>query len=299
MGADTAAVADVVAPAAVPVAKAPAVNLVAAKAEPAKAEAKTETKADPAKKGPEQHELFLSATFPEDDPLAKGGHTGLPDWKTLLGIIPEPAAKLVHNIRADYTRKTQEFSARDKAQIAEINNLKAELAREKQQVEQLTSPELRAKLEALKKGAEGADPYTREGQAALRKAEAVALFEEMLEPVRQRAAEEAAEAKWSAFVAMNPDIKTPEIRVAVAKLIRDREAAGRPIDLTDAYAIVKGQLAQKQAGRLSADATAAAEERARTLAMTGGGDLASDSTTEPTFTSAVDAYKYLKARGHK
>ena len=61
----------------------------------------------------EEYELSLDELIGadlNDHPDLKGGHKGLPDYKKILEHLPENGRKLMGNLRASYTQKTQEIA---------------------------------------------------------------------------------------------------------------------------------------------------------------------------------------------
>ena len=69
---------------------------------------------DIAKNGPVKTPETMSVeTLSEVDGLDEGGHKGI-DYNRVINNLPEEAQKLLSNLRADYTRKTQELASQRK-----------------------------------------------------------------------------------------------------------------------------------------------------------------------------------------
>ena len=73
-------------------------------------EALAQAKAEPAPPTPETMTIEQLAEVELND---EGGHKGI-DYNKVVSSLPEEAQKLMANLRADYTRKTQELSAQRK-----------------------------------------------------------------------------------------------------------------------------------------------------------------------------------------
>ncbi len=282
----------------------PAAQLPAALAGGAKTDAaKTEAAKVEAAPVVDPVEALLAAEFPPDDPIWKGDHKIGKSYDEVLKHATPEVKALVANLRKLTTTKTTEAARLvSEAQAARAKD-NAALATERARFEAMHTAEFKANLDRLKASAAEADPFTAEGQEAIAEAKAAALFEKMMAPEREAAkvaAEaaklEAQKAQWAAFVAQNPDIKEPAVRARVAAILK----AKPHFDLEEAYQWQRGETHTAEAQRLKAEANMTVEQRAKLLALTGGGGAGGGSTpAKPKFRNAVEAYEWHKARGAK
>lgn len=232
-----------------------------------------------------------------EDPVFKADHKGLPPTADILAVLPEPGRKLVANILRDYTQKRQADSEAARLAKTEADQVRAELAQVRGELAALNSPEFLENLQAIKAKGEKADRFTVEGQEAIAEARAAALFERMLRPVQERLEIQARKAAIDAFVAQNPDIKTPEIRDAVVKLLK---APGNDaMSLETAYRLVTGQRAIEERDRLRAERETDTEARRRTVEITAGGGHGPSEQAPKHFKKATDALDYFMSQGMK
>lgn len=244
----------------------------------------------------EAHEAFLTAEFDPEDPLWKGGHTGLPTFEQILEVTSEPGRKFLANVRADYTRKTTELAREREAMRTQLATESASIAAERERLANLATPEFKQHLETLKAAAKGADPFTAEGQEALAEAKAVALYEKMIAPIQEQVASEARKAHFRSYIAANPDFEQPETRKGVMAILQ----AKPHLELEEAHDLWRGSRAREEATRLRTLQSGSDAERTKTLRQTGAGGLANTETEEvPTFKNATQALAYHQARGMK
>lgn len=216
----------------------------------------------------------------DDHPELKGGHKGLPDYKKILEHLPENGRKLVGNLRASYTQKTQELAAAR----AQLEQERAALQRDR---ELLTRSEFAQKVKEQAEAPLQHDPWSDEGlQERIDKAAALKM-QAMLAPLQQDLVAQQRQVALDAFKSQHPDLTSDEVRMPVAKLLMERPE----LKLEDAYYIVKGQHARQQS-----DAAKQAQRDALKKTSTGN---AVRNSTPPKFKSAWDAYQYHKANGTK
>jgi len=214
----------------------------------------------------------------DDHPELKGGHKGLPDYKKILEHLPENGRKLVGNLRASYTQKTQELAGMKQQLEAE----RAALARDR---ELLTKSEFAEQVRVTASAPLQHDPWSEEGlQERIDKAAAIKM-QSMLAPLQQDLAAQQRQVALDSFKSQHPDLTSDEIRMPVAKLLMDRPE----LRLEDAYFIVKGQVTKQ-----SNDALKTAQRE--TLKKTSTGN-AVRSAEPPKFKDAWTAYQWHKSHG--
>lgn len=158
-------------------------------------------------------------------------------WDDAIGQVPPDIAKLMKNMRADYTRKTQELA-----------DQRREFVRER---------------EALMKGAETLkevevpdyDPFNEQSINARIEAEVTRRLQEVLAPMQQEYETMAAEDSYNSFLQAHPDFREDQaLRSEVQHLLEGNEA----LDLETAYWAAKGKAAKLQREK---DATRKKAER--------------------------------------
>lgn len=224
-------------------------------------------------------EELVGPTY-DEHPDLKGGHKGLPDYRKILEHLPENGRKLVGNLRASYTQKTQEIAA-----------LKAQLEQERVALQRdrelMTKSEFAAKVKEQAEAPLQHDPWSDEGLQERVQKEAAQMMQKMLAPLQQDLETQKRQMALDSFKSQHPDLTSDDIRVPVAKLLVDRPE----LKLEDAYFIVKGQLARQQA-----DAAKAAQREILKKTSTGN---AVRNAAPPKFKDAWSAYNYWKANGTK
>lgn len=214
----------------------------------------------------------------DEHPDLKGGHKGLPDYKKILEHLPENGRKLLGNLRASYTQKTQEISDLRKALEAE----RAQLARDR---ELLSNSEWAQQVRAQAEAPLQHDAWSDEGLEERINQKAAQMMQQMLTPLQQDLESQRRQVALDSFKSQHPDLTSDEIRMPVAKLLMERPE----LKLEDAYFIVKGQVARQQ--------TEAVKQVQRdTLKKTSTG-TAVRNAQPPKFRSAWDAYQWHKANG--
>jgi hypothetical protein len=222
---------------------------------------------------------LLDSSF-DEHPELKGGHKGLPDYKKILEHLPENGRKLVGNLRASYTQKTQELAGMK----AQLEQERAALARDR---ELMTKSEFAQKVKEQATAPLQHDPWSDEGLQERINKQAAQMMQQMLEPLQQDLETQRRQVSLDSFKTQHPDLTSDEVRMPVAKLLMERPE----LRLEDAYFIVKGQLTRQQS-----DAVKTAQRE--TLKKTSTGNAVRNSSP-PKFKSAWDAYQYHKANGTK
>lgn len=180
-------------------------------------------------------EELLAATSTSNDPALAGGHTGV-DWDKTLASLPEEARKLLGNLRADYTRKSQAVAEQTKRMESERKAL--------------TNSEAYKKLvEASKQETGEFDPYSPDSFIAKIKSEVSKQMLESLKPVVEKQQEDEARASVASFISEHPDLAEKPMKIAVAKELQANES----ITFEQAYWIVKGRAETTRAGKLETE----------------------------------------------
>ena len=156
----------------------------------------------------------------EDPLLNQGNHKGF-DYNKVMSELPDEAKMMLGNLRADYTRKTQELAAMRKQLEAEreafINN---EFT---QNLAEMASKEVKF------------DPYDDASVEARIEKEVATRLQEMMKPLQTQYELNQRQAKLEQFKAEHPDLT--EYKTDIAKLLMTDES----LSLERAYFIVKGQ----------------------------------------------------------
>lgn len=232
---------------------------------------------------PEVEELSLDDLLDsslDEHPELKGGHKGLPDYKKILEHLPENGRKLVGNLRASYTQKTQEIAGLRQ----QLEQERAALARDR---ELMSKSEFAQKVKEQAEAPLQHDPWSDEGLQERINKQAAQMMQQMLAPLQQDLEVQKRQVALDSFKSQHPDLTSDEVRMPVAKLLMERPE----LKLEDAYFIVKGQLTRQQS-----DAVKQAQRD--TLKKTSTGNAVRNAAP-PKFKSAWEAYQYHKANGMK
>lgn len=220
-------------------------------------------------------ESLVSSEY-DDHPELKGGHKGLPDYKKILEHLPENGRKLVGNLRASYTQKTQELS-----------QLRAQLEQERRTLENeralLSESEFAKSVKAQAEAPLQHDPWSDEGLQERINKQAAEMMQKMLSPLQQDLEAQRLKVSLDSFKSQHPDLTSDEIRVPVAKLLMERPE----LKLEDAYFIVKGQVTRQQS-------EAVKQVQRETLKKTSTGNAVRNAAP-PKFKDAWTAYQWHKA----
>lgn len=216
----------------------------------------------------------------DDHPELKGGHKGLPDYKKILEHLPENGRKLLGNLRASYTQKTQE-----------IADLRKQLESERAQLERdrklMTESEFAQHVRAQAEAPLQHDAWSDEGLQERINKQAAQMMQQMLTPLQQDLEAQRRQVALDSFKSQHPDLTSDEIRMPVAKLLMERPE----LKLEDAYFIVKGQVSRQQ--------TEAVRQAQRdTLKKTSTGNAVRNAAP-PKFKDAWSAYQWHKSNGGK
>ena len=144
------------------------------------------------------------------------------DFRAVIDKLPDDAKTLIGNLRADYTRKTQELASQRKQLESEMKALT--------ESEFFTKVRERAEAPDVE-----LDPYNTDSFNQRIEQEVARRLQEMYEPVRQQQELQMRQLKLQEFKTANPDLETYKTEVA-AELKKNPN-----ISLQDAYFIVKGR----------------------------------------------------------
>lgn len=181
-----------------------------------------------AKAEPIPEEMSLE-TLTEVEGLDEGGHKGI-NYNKVISDLPDDARALLSNIRADYTRKTQEL-AEQRRQLEHLQNSLLKGA------EQL--PEVGEKVEL--------DPYDTQSFEQRIQQEVAQRLQEMMQPMREEQHRLTKRAQLDKFKAENPDLM--DYKTEIAQMLKSNEN----ISLEDAYHIVKGRALNETNKKLKAE----------------------------------------------
>ena len=222
---------------------------------------------------------LINADF-GDDPVRRGTHRGIPDYKKVLEHIPENGRKLVQNLRASYTQKTQE-----------IADLRKQLEAERAQLERdrklMTESEFAQQVRQLAEAPLQHDAWSDEGLQERINKQAAEMMQKMLTPLQQDLETQRRQVALDSFKQQHPDLTSDDIRLPVARLLMDRPE----LKLEDAYFIVKGQVSRQQS-----EAVRTAQRE--TLKKTSTGNAVRNAAP-PKFKDAWSAYQWHKTNGGK
>jgi Skp family chaperone for outer membrane proteins len=208
----------------------------------------------------------------------RGTHRGIPDYKKVLEHIPENGRKLVQNLRASYTQKTQEISDLRKA----LEGERAQLERDRKL---MTESEFAQQVRQLASAPLQHDAWSDEGLQERINKQAAEMMQKMLQPLQQDLDTQRRQVALDSFKSQHPDLVSDDIRMPVARLLVDRPE----LKLEDAYFIVKGQVSRQQT-------EAVRQVQRETLKKTSTGTAVRNGEP-PKFKDAWTAYQYHKANG--
>lgn len=162
---------------------------------------------------------FAEGSF-EDPLLNTGNHKGF-DYNKVITELPDEAKMMLGNLRADYTRKTQELAAMRKQLEAER--------------EAFVNSEFTQNLAEMASKEVKFDPYDDSSVEARIEKEVATRLQEMMRPLQTQYELNQRQAKLEQFKAEHPDLT--DYKTDIAKLLMTDES----LSLERAYYIVKGQ----------------------------------------------------------
>lgn len=211
---------------------------------------------------------------------------GIP-YEEVLRHIPENGRKVIQNLRASYTKKTQELALERK----ELETLREKLT---SQQRLMTDSAFARQVKEAASDTKEHDIWDDDGRRAQIKKEAAVMMQEMLKPLQQEVNQERRALQLERFKAEHEDL--PELRVDIAQLLRERSE----LKLEDAYYIVKAKKEQALSHEEKVARAAKREESRTGLYKTGvGKNVDSGKLSSPKFKDAWSAYQYAKSQGVK
>ena len=180
--------------------------------------------------------ISLEDLADEDLPEGKGV-----DFRQVLEVLPDDAKTLIGNLRADYTRKTQELASQRKELEAQMKAL-TDGEFFKRVKEQASQPDVEL------------DPYRTETFEARIQQEVARRMQEAFQPLQQQQELQMRQMKLTEFKTNHPDLD--DMKHDVADLLKSNPS----LSLQDAYFITKGK---KSTTRLNALEQENAERKAR------------------------------------
>lgn len=171
---------------------------------------------------PDKADIETLATTEVEDPIV---NTEEPykdiDYNTVLSALPENARKLVANLRADYTRKTQQLAEMRKQLEAQLTNS--------------LSDDYYTKLQQLASQQPEYNPFDPASQEAVIEAKVAQRLQELVAPIRQQQQQLQLQQKYEAFVQEHPDFE--EYKDEVETLLKENDRLLTP----EAYHIVRSR----------------------------------------------------------
>jgi hypothetical protein len=222
----------------------------------------------------------------EDDPafLDDAQHKGMKPIAHWVKNVPEDVRKHLANIRADYTRKTQELSRLK----AEVEQSRAELYANRNNV--LNGP-LAQQLKNIDVETKH-DLWDEEGMKAEINRQAQLLLRQMLEPAQQEIEASNRRLQLENFKAEHPELADPTYKDPIITMLKERPE----LKLEDAFYIVKAKIDSARLDEEKKKASQQKTARKETALKSSGGSKAAVTGT-PQFKNAIDAYNYWKAQG--
>jgi hypothetical protein len=222
-----------------------------------------------------QQQASLEEVADIDLPTGKGVN-----FKTVVEALPEDAKTLIGNLRADYTRKTQELANQRK-------ELEARMAA-------LTESGVYDQVKELaNKDPVELDPYDTKSFEARIEQEVSKRMEQLLKPIAEQQELQARQYKLQEFKTKHPDLEDMKVEVA-EELQRNHHLA-----LEDAYYIVKGR---KNAQELQAlrDENAHRKEQMRNAGLKIGTPRDfNPNRPPPNLKKGHEIYDWLKRNGKR
>ncbi len=222
----------------------------------------------------------------EEDPAGKLTAEALENpfsvSKEQFEALPDDAKKLVANLRALTTKRTQQVAE-------ERKRLQAERAA-------LTSGKFMEDLKSRSEAEVGFDPFDPDSVQAHIDKQVAASLRQALEPVRQEVELSNRRAQLERFKADNPDINQPEVKADVVKLLKSDES----LTLERAYAIVQGNRALHEREQLRAELVRVRGEAKKAGLKIGGASRATGSSRVPAAVRAQGGWavaQWLQAHG--
>lgn len=210
---------------------------------------------------------------PVDNPTFAETHKGI-NWAETVNSLPEDAQKLLANLRADYTQKTQELARQRKALESERKALLNE--------DYLASINEKANAEIQ------FDPFDNDSVNARIEQEVAKRMQQMIQPLQQEYELQQRQMALDNFKAAHPDLT--EYKTEIAQLLM----TDKSLNLERAYYIVKGKANTERAAAYEKE-LATYKEAAREYGLkVGGGRINNPSQNVPEAVKKGGPYEIYK-----
>jgi len=217
---------------------------------------------------------------------AEDSHKGMKPLSHWMQHVPEDVRKHLANIRADYTRKTQEIAKMRSA----LEEKEAEIYRKNEHI--MRGP-LAEKLDQINTEEEY-DLFDPQGMKSEIQRQAGLMLKQMLEPAQKELEVQQRKLQLDAFKKENPELTDPTYRGPVLELLAQRPE----LKLEDAFYIVKAKIGSQA---LDAEKAKIREAKAarKDVALKSSVGSRTAVAPAPKFRNAVEAYNYWKGQGMK
>jgi hypothetical protein len=224
----------------------------------------------------------------ENDPLFSNDaqHKGMKPLNHWIQHTPEDVRKHLANIRADYTRKTQEL-ARMRREVEDAQK------KMKLQSDTIVNGALASSLKNVDTTTEY-DLFDPEGMKNEIQRQAQLLLKEMLQPAQEQIEIQQRKLQLEQFKVDNPEITDPEYRKPMIELLKSRPE----LKMEDAFFIVKAKVGSSKLQQ-ERDQIAARKQRQREVVRKSSSGSRSTPSGTPQFKNALEAYKWHKAQQAK
>lgn len=221
----------------------------------------------------------------EQDPLFANDaqHKGMKPLNEWIHNVPEDVRKHLANIRADYTRKTQDLARMRK---------EVEAAQEavKRQSEGIVNGALANQLSNIDEGAQY-DLFDPEGMKAEIQRQAQLMLRDMLKPAQEEIQVTQRRLALQQFKAENPEMTDPAYRGPMIELLKTRPE----LKMEDAFYIVKAKVGSQKVEQERAEIAERRSRQREVIRKSSGGSRTTPRGT-PQFKNALEAYKWHKAQ---
>ena len=210
--------------------------------------------------------------------LPQGDSKGI-NYKEVISSLPEDAQKLLGNLRADYTRKTQDLAKQRKAIEAQRKALSE-------------SNFMKQTRELAQKDDVDLDPYNIKSFEARIEQEVARRMDQMMQPIREQQHLEIRKMKLQQFKSDHPDLES--YKHDVAKVL----TANTNLSLEDAYYIVKGKKGITETERLRQESLTDRQNR-RENGLKVGKPSTHSARRPPKGLKGHQIYDWFKTHGQK
>ena len=217
---------------------------------------------------------------------AEDSHKGMKPLSHWMQHVPEDVRKHLANIRADYTRKTQEIAKMRSA----LEEKEAEIYRKNEHI--MRGP-LAEKLDQINTEEEY-DLFDPQGMKSEIQRQAGLMLKQMLEPAQKELETQQRKLQLEQFKSQNPELTDPAYKAPILKLLSERPE----LKLEDAFYIVKAKVDSQ---KLSEERSAVAQQKASRKDVALKSSVGSRTTVAetPKFRNAIEAYNWHKSNGMK